>query len=421
MSGGQHREGNVEDSDVRERVTVSSVPVSQEGRVSVTRRLAVEPAWLDHLLLATCEMPVRDGEGPVVECLVRACGEILGNAAVGACLAEPAAGSGHTLGGEQRIFKCIPSGEEARAIGVDPTRLFPGYAYERALPVEATGTTLHVASDDPAIEADDGPTMHVMRRAGLAMARGLAFARAHAKARADSEHLLKLNAHMVQAEKLAVLGQLAAGVVHELNNPLTAIVAYTDYLLKRHENGDPSDLERLTRIGESAARILRFTRDLVAYARPSSETPTRVPIELVVERSLAFCEHVLAAAGARVERAFEEGVHPVRGMSEELAQVFVNLFTNACHALPAEGGMLRVAIASRGAEVVVTLDDNGHGIAPEHIPQIFTPFFTTKTDGRGTGLGLSIVKSIIDRHDGQLLVERLSPGTRFTLVLPRWE
>lgn len=406
-------------SELRERVTVSSVPVSQEGRVSVTRRLDIDPAWLDHLLLATCEMPVREGEAAVVECLVRACGEILGQAAVGACFALPALPGDEV--GEQRIFKCLPPGEEARGVGVDPTRLFPGYAHERALTVESNGTTLHVASDDPTIEDDDAPVMHVVRRAALAMARGLSFARAHEKARADAENLRKLNDHMVQAEKLAVLGQLAAGVVHELNNPLTAIVAYTDWLLKRHENGDAADLERLTRIGESAARILRFTRDLVAYARPSSETPARVPIELVVERALAFCEHVLAAAGATVERSFEPGVHAVRGMPEQLAQVFVNLFTNACHALPAEGGVLRVAITGRDDVVVVTLDDNGHGIEPEHLGQIFAPFFTTKTDGRGTGLGLSIVKSIIDRHEGELFADRLSPGTRFTVILPRWE
>ncbi|NVL68031.1 two-component sensor histidine kinase, partial [Escherichia coli] len=101
--------------------------------------------------------------------------------------------------------------------------------------------------------------------------------------------LRALNSHMVQAEKLASLGQIAAGVVHELNNPLTSIVAYTDWLIRKQgmspNGGDPDSLERLRRIGESASRILRFTRDLVAYARPSSEVPVPVSLPTVIEQA----------------------------------------------------------------------------------------------------------------------------------------
>jgi C4-dicarboxylate-specific signal transduction histidine kinase len=230
---------------------------------------------------------------------------------------------------------------------------------------------------------------------------------------------------MVQAEKLASLGQIAAGVVHELNNPLTSIVAYTDWLTRKQAQtpggGDPDSLERLRRIGESASRILRFTRDLVTYARPSSEVPVPVSLHTVIEQALAFCEHVLAQHGAQVERRFTEVVPPVRGMHEQLVQVFVNLFTNACHAMPGDGGelLVRTELTTDSLRLLVYVEDNGHGIAGDQLTQIFAPFFTTKVDGRGTGLGLSIVKNIMDNHGAEIRAERSdNGGARFILAFP---
>jgi signal transduction histidine kinase len=185
--------------------------------------------------------------------------------------------------------------------------------------------------------------------------------------------------------------------------------------------GDPDSLERLRRIGESASRILRFTRDLVTYARPSSEVPVPVSVHTVIEQSLAFCEHVLAQHGAKVERRFTDDAPAVRGMHEQLVQVFVNLFTNACHAMPPDGGRLRVRteLSLDGLFLAVYVDDNGHGIATEHQAQIFAPFFTTKVDGLGTGLGLSIVKNILDNHGAEIRAESSdSGGARFVLVFP---
>jgi signal transduction histidine kinase len=417
------------DRDSSDRVTVSSVPISRESLVS--KNLDVEGAWLDRLLVAAIEMPVDEGESAIVEFLVRAIGEIFPGCGVGACLVPsgppPSSANAEVASqrapAEQQLFKYVPPGEEHRGVGMDPTRLFPGYAYERALDVEPNGTTLHIATDDPQVEDDDAPMMHVLRRASLAMGRGLRFARSHARATADAKDLRALNSHMVQAEKLASLGQIAAGVVHELNNPLTSIVAYTDWLIRKAgPSGDPDSLERLRRIGESASRILRFTRDLVAYARPSSEVPVPVSLRTVIEQALAFCEHVLAEHGAHVERSFADDLPAVRGMPEQLVQVFVNLFTNACHAMPAEGGRLSVASAvalDEGGRVAVFVEDNGHGIAPDHLAQIFAPFFTTKVDGRGTGLGLSIVKNIMDNHGAEIRAERCAAGgARFVLLFP---
>jgi len=210
-------------------------------------------------------------------------------------------------------------------------------------------------------------------------------------------------------------------VVHELNNPLTSIVAYTEWLVRKQgPSGDPDSLERLRRIGESSSRILRFTRDLVAYARPSSGVPTPVIVHHVIDRALAFCEHVLAEHATTVMRAFADGLPPVRGMPEQLAQVFVNLFTNACHAMPKAGGRLCVATAlAPDGRIVVSVEDNGHGIESEHFESIFAPFFTTKGEGRGTGLGLSIVRNIMDNHGAEIRAERgVEGGACFVLLFP---
>jgi two-component system, NtrC family, sensor kinase len=408
--------------DSQERVTVSSVPISRESRVSVAA-LDVEAAWLDRLVVAACEMPVASGEAAVVEFLVRALSEIFPECGVGACFvpAPSSTSSPHLRPAEQRLFKYVPPGEEGRAVGMDPTRLFPGFQFERVLDVEEGMTTLHLASDDPQLELDSSAMMHIVRRTVLAMNRGLSFARIHARATADGHELRALSSHMMQAEKLASLGQLAAGVVHELNNPLTSIVAYTDWLIRKQgPAGDPDSLERLRRISESSSRILRFTRDLVAYARPSSEVPVQVAIHNVIEQALAFCEHVLAEHGANVERGFAETLPPVRGMPEQLAQVFVNLFTNACHAMPERGGCLVVSSTlGDDGRVTILVEDNGHGIASEHFTSIFTPFFTTKGDGRGTGLGLSIVRNIMDNHGAEIRAERgQDGGARFVLLFP---
>jgi len=419
-------EASTAERDSHERVTISNVPVSHEAVKKASEPIGVPAAWLDILLVATTELPVQEGEEAVAQAIVQAVAQIAPDAGVGVCLVAPPDSRSRvselTLGtGQQRVFRYTPLGQELRTSGVDPTRLFPGFAHEKVIEVEPSGTTIHLATDDDGLVADASPMAHVLARASFALGRGLAFARAHGKAKSDAADLRKLNSHMVQAEKLASFGQIAAGVVHELNNPLTSIVAYTDYLLKKGTS-DPADTERLRRIGESANRMLRFTRDLVTYARPSRDVPVPVSLHAVLDQALGFCEHVLAESSVKVERRYAVAELRVRGMPEQLAQVFVNLVTNACHAMPSSGGVLVVATRADGPRIVVEVEDNGHGIAQEHLPNIFVPFFTTKEDGRGTGLGLSIVKSIVETHDGEIRAENGAPtGTRFLVTLPASE
>jgi two-component system, NtrC family, sensor kinase len=250
----------------------------------------------------------------------------------------------------------------------------------------------------------------------------------------DLTEVALLEDQIVHAEKLATLGQLAAGVVHELNNPLTSITLYTDYLLQKSSRAgaDPADIERLRRIADAASRMLRFTRDLVTYARPSTEEPAAVSLRDVLAQSAGFCEHVLHETGVTFELDAPPELPPVRGLRGQLQQVFVNLYTNAAHAIAEKnaeqgtlGGRIAVGVAVDGREAIVRVKDDGPGIRAEHQSKIFEPFFSTKVEGKGTGLGLSIVRNIVRLHGGSMELEsrhaeagHTETGTTFVMRLP---
>ncbi len=230
----------------------------------------------------------------------------------------------------------------------------------------------------------------------------------------------ELEKRIIQAEKLASLGQLAAGVVHEINNPMTAVSCYAEALLHLARARGPegeAEREKLSKILESSQRVLRFTHDLVTYARPARDKPERVPLQAVLEQAAGFCEHVLSKAQVRVLRDY--AAQPVlRAVRGNLVQVFVNLLTNAAHAT-APGGRVTLSLHTEGREAVVRVADTGAGIAPEHLAHVFEPFFTTKSEGQGTGLGLSIVQGIVENHGGRIGVASTpGEGATFTVRLP---
>lgn len=302
----------------------------------------------------------------------------------------------------------------------DPTRLFPHLPEERVYPVSdgAAGATVHLAGNE--LPAVGTPAEATLQRAIDLFASVLRHCRGFEEARRAGAELRRLQAQVIQAEKLASLGQIAAGLVHELNTPLTSIIAYTDYLRRRPSRDEADEEERLQRIGEAAERVLSFSRDLMSYARPAAEIPAPVPLADVLQKALAFCDHQFGEAGVTVTLDLPEPTPLVRGIAGQLTQVFVNLFTNAAHAMPS-GGELHVASAysDDGEHLRVVVSDTGIGISGEHLDRVFEPFFTTKTLGEGTGLGLSIVHGIVTGHGGSLEVQsEAGRGATFTLLLP---
>jgi two-component system, NtrC family, sensor kinase len=389
-----------------------------EAAVTETHRstlLDLPASWLDRLIVLGTKIPADQGAEGALRAIVQALAALLPDYSVGARI--PSAE------GAQDVFSEPPTSHEQRR----SERLFPEALHERAFLLPSGGGSLHLAGDKAQIEDARAPAVLLFERATIIASDGLARVKSYEEATRVAAELEAMKSNMVQAEKLASLGQMAAGIVHELNNPLTSIVAYTDFMLRRADRFGEDDGERIRRIAESANRMLRFTRDLVSYARPSSELAVPVGLHGVIDRALAFCDHEISLAGVLVERAFDERVSQVPGKPEQLAQVFVNLVTNACHAMTAttNGEPSPVAKLTVKTERVsestvrITVDDTGHGITGTNLSLVFAPFFTTKGAGKGTGLGLSIVKSIVEAHHGEITAEANTPrGARFVLLLP---
>ncbi len=372
-------------------------------------------AWFDRLLAAHAALADDAGAVASAAALLDALADVMPELSFAACLP----GAGRL--GESVVLRRgpLPPHEGPRPAG---GAVFPDALGEHAFALDdGAGSSLHVAPPPPMTEAP-AFELRVLARAAPLLGSALRRARLAAREAALGAELRALHEQLAQSEKLASLGQIAAGIVHELNNPLSAIAAYSEYLWRKAERaGDPAadDLQRLRRIHEASDRILRFSRELVAYARPSSGVAAPVSLHDVIEQAVGFCEHALAQSGARVAREFAERLPAVEGVAAELIQVFVNLVTNACHAMPEGRGLLSIRTSHEGGAVSVAVADNGHGIEPALLPRVFDPFFTTKLAGQGTGLGLSIVRHIVARHGGRVAVEsEPGQGTRFSLSLP---
>lgn len=237
----------------------------------------------------------------------------------------------------------------------------------------------------------------------------------------DQSKIDMLQQQIVRAERLATLGELAAGVVHELNNPLTSITVYAEYLVRKLESHgtEQADLEKLRRIGASAQRILRFSRDLVQYARPSGKDSESVDVSSVVRQSVSICEHLVERGGVSLTVEVDPELPVIQAVGGQLEQVLINLITNAVHAVESGGQVSVRAHPDGGAHVVLEVADSGPGVPEADRERIFEPFFTTKPDGKGTGLGLPIVRNIIDQHRGQISVTRSDlGGAAFRVVIP---
>lgn len=390
---------------------------------SGTRRTSEAPIaepWRDVLLRLSTTLPIDIACEDLGRMFLDGVSLLFPGAALGICLVQAGRAEPVVL---YRLGHGMRRGPER-----DPTRLFPTYSEERIYELDdgsgTSGSTFHVARES-AIEPLSPLRREMAEQAATVLGAALGRLRVYGRAEESVRNFHRLQAQVIQTEKLASLGQIVAGVVHELNNPLTSIIAYSDYLTKKLGKGNDSNLtedaERVRRIGEAAERILKFTRDLVAYARPTGDARGPVHIEEVIERALVFCEHEFADGRVEVEQDFVQPLPAIVGIPGQLTQVFVNLFTNAAHAMGERGGLLRVAVrpADSGASLRIDVSDSGDGIPAEAMPQIFEPFFTTKTDGRGTGLGLSIVRGILDAHGGTIQVSSaLGQGTSFTLTLP---
>jgi signal transduction histidine kinase len=228
-------------------------------------------------------------------------------------------------------------------------------------------------------------------------------------------------AQLVEAQKLAAVGQLGAGVAHEINNPLAGILGHTQLLLLDREPTD-GDFEALRKIELSAKRCKEITQNLLRFSQQREKAELR-PIDLnaVARDALALTEHQLQGEGISLELSLADAPLRVSGDPGHLAQVVLALIGNARTAM-AKAPRKALRLTSRTApdgRAELTVEDTGKGIAPEHLPRIFEPFFTTKDVWSNVGLGLSVAYRVVSEHEGRLEVAtEVGKGSRFTLSLP---
>ena len=228
---------------------------------------------------------------------------------------------------------------------------------------------------------------------------------------------------IMQSEKLAAIGQLAAGIMHEINNPLATIGACVAAIQNRLDDGDaaPGALgEYLDIIDREVERCSTIVDGLLDFSRPKGHSKTPLPVAALVDETLFLLKHHQRFKGVAVERELAPDLPRVRGNKEQLIQVLMALLLNAVDALDQAGRLtVRAARGQREDEVMVAIEDTGVGIPREDQVKIFEPFFTTKQPGRGTGLGLSICYGIIEDHRGRIEVDSApGRGSIFRVYLP---
>jgi signal transduction histidine kinase len=226
-----------------------------------------------------------------------------------------------------------------------------------------------------------------------------------------------------QAGKLATVGEMAASVAHELNNPLTAIMLWTEKLLMDMPTDHPKRAG-LVVIDQETARMARLVRNLLLSCRRGP--PVRAPVDPAEEAdgTIELVQHVLQKQGVTVVREFDPRSPRVQADRQQLRQIFLNLVTNAVDAMP-RGGTLTIRVGPvQDAEalpgsVQIEVADTGQGIPADLLPRVMEPFFTTRPEGRGTGLGLSICRRIVAEHGGTIRVRStVDVGTSVLVILP---
>src|SRR6266516_2157282 len=230
----------------------------------------------------------------------------------------------------------------------------------------------------------------------------------------------RLQEQLIQSEKMSAIGQLIAGVAHDLNNPLASVVGFSDFLA---EAGDvpPSLQEPLQVIRQEAERAATIVKNLLSFARSQVGERTRQAIGALLDSTLALLRNQLMAHKVEATVEVEPGLPEVEVNANQIKQVFVNVINNACQAIASDAPSGRIWITARrvGDVIAVSVTDSGPGMTEELAARVFEPFFTTKREGEGTGLGLSICQGIMKEHGGRITLDtRPGAGANFTLELP---
>jgi signal transduction histidine kinase len=274
--------------------------------------------------------------------------------------------------------------------------------------------TVEVTYTQEKPELDEGPFLKEERDLMDTVAHELATL---IKRKEAEEDRFRLQEQLRHADRLATIGQLAAGVAHELNEPLGNILGFAQ--LARKTSGLPQQAEEdLEKIQNASLNAREVIRKMLSFARPVRPHKQNVSLNQIIEEGLHFFESRCAKEGVQLLRFLSPELPEILADPVQLNQVIVNLVINALQAMP-RGGRLTIQTHAEGNDVFLTIEDTGSGMSEEVLKQIFTPFFTTKEVGLGTGLGLPVVHDIITSHGGTIHVDtQIGSGTRFEIRLP---
>jgi two-component system NtrC family sensor kinase len=232
-----------------------------------------------------------------------------------------------------------------------------------------------------------------------------------------SQEIVQMQVQLHRSEKLASLGNLVAGIAHEINNPLSGILLYAS-IVDSDKRLDPTLKPDLERVIAECRRCAEIVKQLLEFSREALPHKEAVSLNNLLDKVIALLQHQPSFQNISIKRCYDEDLSPVFVDANQMQQVFVNLFINASHAMP-ESGEINV-VTSRsddGASACMEISDTGCGIPEEDLQRIFDPFFTTKAEG--TGLGLSISYGIVENNAGKIEVRsKVGVGTTFTILLP---
>jgi len=233
------------------------------------------------------------------------------------------------------------------------------------------------------------------------------------------KELEKTQVQLLQAEKMASLGKMAAGVAHQLNNPLSGIILYTKLVMEEYDL--PAEaLEDLKRVLDDSERAKETVKELLEFARQTSQEMQPQDINEIVSRTIFLLENQSIFHNIKIEKSLADNLPRVSGDAQQLNHVIMNIVLNAADALEGNGILsIQTWYSAQNHSVCVEIADTGPGIADDVLPHIFEPFYTTKEQGKGTGLGLSMVYGILESHGGIIWAEsEVGEGTRFHIELP---
>src|SRR3989338_3999633 len=242
----------------------------------------------------------------------------------------------------------------------------------------------------------------------------------------DITEFKRTQAHLIQAGKLAGIGQLAAGIAHEINNPLSGVLGYAKRLLKKAEGEElqqnpafESFSREMKLIVDSALRCKKIIEGLLKFSRTSETVSIAVNINEVIDESLILFGNQLSSQNIELFKILDPCIPTIRANHTQIQQVFTDIIINAIQAMP-NGGKLTIATRPVNSSAVeIEFTDTGEGISKENLPKIFEPFFTTREPGKGTGLGLYMIYRILQEHHGHIDVKsEVGKGATFGITLP---